>query len=532
MARINLVLAALVLVGAWATAASAACGTAQALVGGTCQSCSYGQVASQDGLSCIPCSGSTVKKPQGYNVVDAECVPANTVCGTAQTGVNGQCSSCTYGQVASQDGTSCITCAGSTVKSPQGYNVVDAQCVPAKTVCGTAQTGVNGQCSSCTYGQVATADGTSCVVCAGSTVKQPQGYNVVDAQCVAAKTACGTAQTGVNGQCSSCTYGQIASADGTSCLYCGAGLVKVPQGYNVVNAQCLPAVTACGSAQTGVNGQCASCTYGQVASADGTSCVVCAGSTVKYPQGYNVVDAQCVPAKTACGTAQTGVNGQCSSCTYGQVASADGTTCVVCAGSTVKYPQGYNVVDAQCVPALTGCGTAQTGVNGQCASCSYGQIRSDDGTSCVYCGAGLVKSPQGYNVANAQCLPAATACASGQTAVNGQCTGAAGLSSDTAPTSAPSQFTAGGAVIAGIVVVAVVIAGVVAYRNFVDQRKLRTAKTYQVQLELVKKCFLCWGRGLGLGCGLGFRAWGGAGVGACAAWGLEASRVGAREGAG
>ena len=112
-----------------------------------------------------------------------------------------------------------------------------------------------------------------------------------------AAATCGTAQALVNGRCTACSWGQVAALDGNSCIQCSPGNVKVPDGYNVVDAQCVPASTACGSAQTAVNGRCSACTWGQVQGTDAlSSCTACAPGTVKVPDGYNVVNATCQPA--------------------------------------------------------------------------------------------------------------------------------------------------------------------------------------------------------------------------------------------
>ena len=403
--------------------ASVACGSAQTAVSGRCSSCTWGQVQGTDALSsCTVCAPGTVKVPDGYNVVNATCQPALTACGSAQTAVNGRCSACSWGQVKSGDGNTCVACPGVTVKVPDGYDLVSATCVHASYACGSAQTGVNGRCAFCTYGQTRDCATGACAVCDAGLVKVPDSYNTVNASCVPATIACGSAQAALNGRCSFCSWGAVQSSDGASCQVCPAGYVKVPDGYNVVNATCQPALTACGSAQTAVNGRCSNCGWGQVKSGDGTSCITCPSPTVKVPDAYDVANATCVHAQSACGTAQAAVNGRCSACSWGAVRGCNGGECTVCGPTTVKVPDGYNVVDAQCLPASIACGSAQTALNGRCSSCSWGQVQSSDGnSSCVACPAGTVKTPDGYNLVNATCQPASVACGSAQTAVSGRC---------------------------------------------------------------------------------------------------------------
>jgi len=144
----------------------------------------------------------------------------------------------------------------------------------------------------------------------------------------------------------------------------------------------------------------------------------CSKGSSQSPKGSQL-SASSLPAESVssltsetnnvCGTSQIEVNGRCISCSYGEVSNYDGSACVRCSDETdvngdqiaiqtagegnpmtgpgmVKSPDGNNVANAVCVLASEGaCGTSQIAVNGRCSSCSYGQVSNAAGDTCVKC---------------------------------------------------------------------------------------------------------------------------------------------------
>ena len=452
-------------------AAAATCGTAQGLNGnGACVPCTWGKI--NDGAdNCVACPAGLVKVPHSASAKDATCEPATTACGTAQYAKDGQCQPCTWGKVQSSDGETCVTCPANTVKSPHTASGANAVCVHALSACGTAQQAESGQCKPCTWGKVKDCATGLCAFCPDYHVKVPHSASAVDATCEHALTACGSAQVAVNGRCAPCTWGQVKSADGTQCEVCPEGTVKVPHSASAINATCVSAVEACGTAQYAKNGQCAPCTWGQVRSADGKSCVTCPAGTVKVPHSATAVDAICVHAISACGSAETAQNGQCKPCTWGQVKDCATGECVTCPEHHAKVPHSATAKDAVCEHALTACGSAQVAKNGQCAPCTWGQVKNNDGTGCAACPAGTVKSPHSASAANAACVDPSTMAA----AAAG---GAEGASGNVQPGVA--------GVLAGIAIVAVVaIAGTV-YRAYRQAKDSKENEEYHKTLEMVR----------------------------------------------
>ena len=368
---------------ALAAPAAAACGSAQILVNGKCVACGLGQVANEDGTACITCPDRYVKVPDSYTAANAACELATEACGTSQFAQNGRCAYCGNGQVRNADGNGCAVCPSPTVKVPDAYNVRDADCISATVACGSAQYANNGRCDYCNYGKVKNANGDGCATCPSPTVKVPDTYNTRDANCVAAVSACGTAQYAKDGRCAYCNYGMVRSCDGSTCMTCPEDTAKVPDTYNTVDAQCVHALFACGSAQQAVDGRCKDCTYGEVKSDDGSSCVACPSAYVKVPDSYNVKNATCTSATAACGSSQYAKAGRCKDCTYGEVQNADGTGCVVCGPGQVKYPDGYNVADSVCKPASKVCGSNQIAKAGRCSTCTSNKTPNADRTACV-----------------------------------------------------------------------------------------------------------------------------------------------------
>ena len=404
-------------------AALVGCASSQIPSSGQCVACGVGLVRSADGLSCTACGSGLVKWPNNNFVADAVCVSALTACGTAQYASAGTCTACALGQLRNGTGDGCTatSCSAGFVRFPDTTTAVNASCVSSLTVCGTAQyAGSSGSCTACTYGYVRSADGSNCTACPDPTVKFPNTNTAIDAACVSPLAACGTGQFGSSGQCAACTYGYVRNANGSACVVCGDGLVKVPDTTTAVDASCQPALSYCGTAQApSGGGRCYACGYGQVRSANGTVCVACGAGLVKTPNTDSAGDAACVSAASICSPpSQYAVSGSCTQCARGYVASADSTSCVVCDNSTVKVPQNGNGV---CTPVLQVCGTAQYPSSGNCGTCGFGLVRSTDGTSCTVCPNGTVKSPDASNAGFATCISALVGCGTNKYAFNGYC---------------------------------------------------------------------------------------------------------------
>ena len=398
------------------------CGTAQFAYNGRCTNCNFGQIRSSDGSTCISCPSGQVKNPDANDVANAVCASAKDICGNAQFAYNGRCTNCNFGQIRSSDGSTCSTCPAGSVKVPDRNDVATAVCTSATTACGNAQFAYNGRCTNCNFGQVRSSDGSTCTTCGSGLVKLPDANNVATAVCASAVTSCGNAQFAYNGRCTNCNFGQVRSCDGSTCLSCPSGTVKVPDANDVATAVCAAALTACGNAQFAYNGRCTSCNFGQIQNATGSSCINCFNGFVKVPDSNSAVSAVCTSATTACGTAQFAYNGRCTNCNFGQIRSSDGSTCTNCPAGSVKVPDRNDVAAAVCSAAKDNCGKAQFAYNGRCTNCNFGQIRSSDGSTCTNCPAGSVKVPDRNDAANAVCSPAKDNCGNAQFSYNGRCT--------------------------------------------------------------------------------------------------------------
>lgn len=435
-------------------AAAVQCGSNQISVLGLCSSCGAGMIPDPSRCACVPCEPCTVKVPNDGLTVNATCVPAAKACGSsAVANAQAQCSPCPINQVADAGRCQCIPCGGNSdprinptcsYKAPNDGLEANAVCRPA-TSCGTSAISSQGGCVPCTYGQVASADGCKCVVCGNNTdpkinpllsVKFPDANNVFNSSCVAAKLGCGSSQiAGPRGQCVPCSFGMVANADHTACVVCGQGkspinppvTVKYPNTNHSANATCVPAGDAngCGTNQVADDtGACTFCTYGKVANADRSQCVVCGqgnasslnpADTVKAPNNEFVVSARCVAATEGCGTNEFAnpASGQCSPCAVGKVADPERRTCVKCGRGTrtslnpprtVKAPNNGFVRDAVCVPPILICGTNQIADFNQaaCVPCSYGEVASEDRLYCVDC-LPQRKCPNSIEAVDAEC---------------------------------------------------------------------------------------------------------------------------------
>lgn len=471
------------------------CGTNQYAdrTSGLCAYCSDGQVTNADGSGCSYCGAvnanqppsakgnakgkslgkgvgveCTVKNTNAY-VVNAQCVPAARACGSNQIAERGKCISCAAGLIPDVSRCACVPCPFCTVKIPNNGFSVNASCVAAGVVCGSsAYADVRtARCTPCPVNQVANTKRCQCIACGTNTAplinptcsyKVPNDNLDMNALCKPA-SSCGTSAISLNGKCEFCSFGQVANTDNCRCITCGQNTepkinprlsVKFPDSDHSSSSTCVAAREGCGSSEiANEKGTCTPCPLGKVANEAHSACVFCGrgGSTsqvnppltVKYPNNDHASNAKCIAAsaKNGCGTNQiVNEEGHCKQCSYGQVANAVRSACVICGqGSvsstnppfSVKIPNNEYILSARCVPATEGCGSNQyaNNITGQCEPCTFGTVADEARRACLKCGQGksgslnpprTIKYPNNGFSMDAKCVSPVDACGTNEIA--------------------------------------------------------------------------------------------------------------------
>ncbi len=374
------------------------CPTGNRILDSACVQCVAGQ-ASNDGVSCISCPIGSYTDAAA-RATCTQCGPGNTTfaigstsclpCGTNMYGTNGQCSVCVGGTVSSNR-QACLVC------GPGNYLLNDV-C----TNCPAGTAGTDGKtCTNCPRGRFTATPGQSvCTNCgAGNTT-----YDVGQSGC----ESCAGNTRGVNGICTDCPMGELASSDHSNCAPCGPG-TQVAGGrcencaagtfsasgvacldcpIGKISAEAASGCQACNSGDTtysarsatcapcvgsaGQNGICDVCPEPTVPSADRTGCVAC-------QRGYQYQAGSCV----ACQAGSISTDGiTCTPCRLGTFSSISGLDlCDVCPDGTTSYSEGAS----QCAQCTTG----SAGTGGKCSTCQTGTYATNSKTTCNKCGVGI-----------------------------------------------------------------------------------------------------------------------------------------------
>ena len=324
-------------------------------------------------------------------------VAAGTSCGTNRVcNATGVCGDCTVGASCTVSGKPCRT--GATTCNTGAPVCAESGNVANGTTCGTNMVCSSGSCVSCTAGMSCTpanACHAGTQTCAPTITCADTGKNLANG------TSCGTNMVCNNGTCNGCTAGascQPTNHCKTGANSCVTGVPVCAETGNVANG------TMCGNNQVCKDGLCVPCSAGGACTPSNpchTGTQVCTtGSPTCQDSGTSL------PNGTSCGTNQVCSVGSCVPCTAGSACTPSDpckigvTSCA--SGSSVCVNSGNR-------PAGTACGAAQSCLNGVRTSAAM----CDDNGACTTT---MMTCPSACNAAGTDCnacLSGETMCSNG-----------------------------------------------------------------------------------------------------------------------
>lgn len=362
---------------------------------GTCNDCSYPQVANGGRTGCESCAHGTYVSDDEPNRTCQPC-EAGTYSDGAQSA--GTCANCAAGTISSAGAASCSPCNPNTFSNVgdescqscgtgKFYEMVDSvnqctNCPTGKFQNAVRQTGTVSNCENCAVNTFTADLGSSeCAVCPSGTSSaagasgcsqcQPGNEMVwIEADSVFRCQACTAGKYSdeiASMDCKSCADDTTSTEGSSSCTPCTSGMVSYSG-----NTQCY---TACGSGQylSPTFLICVSCEAGKYSDDTGRTCTPCEEGKYLNTEGQN----SCLNCPKNTEQGDTGGT-SCPSCSDGMFSNPGSEACTVCVSGEYHFVDPSSDIQS-CPKCPKGTYQDSYGMISACSNCPPGTYQDEEG---------------------------------------------------------------------------------------------------------------------------------------------------------